>query len=174
MWYSIAKTKQERAAWAWMDEQKPPFSLVSINPTMIAGGARQPTLNASLENIRDLFSDGPVKNINMPWVHLTDVAEAHIAAAERPEASGRYMMLAAWRPLVEAAKAVKACGLVGLTVSTVLADGETPAPLAAFDSSRVERELLGRPMRGLEDMMRDSVESLVKWGHVTPRTQVPA
>lgn len=32
MWYSIGKTKQEQAAWAWMENEKPEFSLVCINP----------------------------------------------------------------------------------------------------------------------------------------------
>jgi len=168
MWYSIAKTKQERAAWAWVDEHKPAYSLVAINPTMIAGPARQPTLNASLENVRGL-ADGSsphVANFNMPWVHVADVAEAHVAAAERPAAAGRYMMIAAWRPMTEAAAVVAALRLPGLAVPTALAAGEAPAPLAAFDSSRVERELLGRPLRGLAESIEDSVRSLVAWGHL--------
>lgn len=166
LWYSIAKTKQERAAWAWMEEHKPAFSLVSINPTMIAGAARQPSLNASLEAVRDLFSPAPVKNINMPWVHVKDVAEGHIAAAEKPSASGRYMMVAKFSPLSESAAVVKACGVRGLPVATEIAAGLVPAPVNPFDSSRVERELLGRPLRGLEEIMWDSVASLLEWGHI--------
>jgi cinnamoyl-CoA reductase len=168
MYYSIAKTKQERAAWAWMEEHKPAFSLVSINPTMIAGPARQPTLNASLENVKSLAdgSSPTVANINMPWVHVADVAEAHILAAEKPAASGRYMMISAWRPMTEAAAVVAAMALPGLVVPTALADGQAPAPLCAFDSSRVERELLGRPLRGLAESLEDSVRSLVRLGHL--------
>ena len=106
----------------------------------------------------------------MPWVHVLDVAEAHISAAERPEAAGRrYMMLAAWRPLSEAAAIVAACSPPGFTVATEIAAVEVPVPIAAFDSSRVERELLGgRALRGLEETMRDSVASLLHWGHVKP------
>jgi nucleoside-diphosphate-sugar epimerase len=168
MWYSIAKTKQERAAWAWMNAEKPVFDLVAINPTMIAGPARQPTLNASLENVRDLAngSSPVVANMNMPWVHVQDVAEAHIIAGERASASGRYMMLASWRPLTEAAAVIAALKLPGLVVATAIEAGATPAPLAAFDSSRVERELLGRPMRGLAEAIEDSVRSLIASGHL--------
>jgi nucleoside-diphosphate-sugar epimerase len=169
MWYSIAKTLQERAAWEWMEAKKPAFSLVAINPTMIAGKARQPTLNASLENVADLCngSRATVQNFNMPWVHVEDVAAAHIAAGETPAASGRYMMLSVWRPLTEAASAIAALNLPGLKVPVALEDGAVPAPLGKFDSSRVERELLGgRRMRGLEECMRDSVLSLIAMGHL--------
>ena len=166
LWYAIAKTKQERAAWAWMEAEKPAFSLVSVNPTRIAGFARQPSLNASLEAVRDLFSASPVKNISLPWVHVKDVAEGHIAAAEKPSASGRYMMVAKFCPLSETASVVKACGVKGLPVATEIALGAVPAPVSLYDSSRVERELLGRPLRGLEEIMRDSVASLLKWGHI--------
>ena len=169
MWYSIAKTKQERAAWAWMEAAPRAFSLVAINPTMIAGAARQPALNASLENVRDLANGSRefVQNFNMPWVHVMDVAEAHIAAAETPAAAGRYMMLATWRPLTEAAAAIAAMRLPGLRVALTLEPGAVPAPIGSFDSSRVERELLGgRRLRGLDECMRDSVQSLVAWGHL--------
>ena len=85
MWYSIGKTKQERAAWAWMEAQKPNFSLVCINPCMVAGGARQPTLNASQENMSDLCSGAKalIPNMNMPWVvrcHLSLACAAPCAS----------------------------------------------------------------------------------------------
>ena len=174
MWYSIAKTKQERAAWAWMAEHARPFDLVCINPTMVAGGpARQPTLNASLENVRDL-ADGSrahVPNFCMPWVHVQDVAEAHIAAAEKPAANGRYMMLATWRPLTESAAAIAALKLPGLRVALTLEDGQVPAQPGLFNSSRVETELLGRKLRGLDDCMRDAVEALIACGHLPGKQQ---
>lgn len=171
LWYSIAKTKQERAAWDWVEAEKPGFDLVAICPTMIAGPTRTPVLNASLENVRDLCdgSSPKIRNFNMPWIHVSDVAEAHVAAADTPAASGRYMLLACWEPLAHACAAIGALGIPGLTVATEvdLAPGEAPAPLSAFDSSRVERELLGgRKLLGLERCMRDSVESLIAWGHL--------
>jgi hypothetical protein len=69
----------------------------------------------------------------------------------------------------EAAAIVAACSPPGFTVATEIAAVEVPVPIAAFDSSRVERELLGgRALRGLEETMRDSVASLLHWGHVKP------
>jgi dihydroflavonol-4-reductase len=74
MYYSIGKTKQERAAWAWVEAEKPAFSLVCINPCMVAGGARQPTLNASQESMADFCTGAKalVPNSNMPWVVRSD------------------------------------------------------------------------------------------------------
>ena len=169
LWYSIAKTKQERAAWAWMESEKPSFSLVCLNPTMIAGGpARQPTLNASLENVRDLCngSSATVSNFNMPWVHLLDVVDAHVAAAENDAANGRYLILASWAPLTQSAQAIKDLNFAGLTVPTQLAEGQIPVAVALFDSSRVEKELLGRKLRNLSECMGDAVTALIKWGHL--------
>lgn len=169
MWYSIAKTKQERAAWAFIDERKPSWSLVCINPTMIAGAARQRVLNASLENVANLAngSSPSVANMNMPWVHVCDVAEAHIAAAHTPSASGRYMMIASWVPLTESAQIISDLKIAGLIVPTAIPADAVPAPLASYDSSRVERELLGgRKLRGLEECMRDSLSSLIAHGHL--------
>jgi hypothetical protein len=93
---------------------------------MVAGPARQPVLNASLENVLDLLNGSKEKVPNfkcvcskviggrdapslpppplnpppspnsMPWIHLADVVDAHIAAADKVDASGRYCMIASW------------------------------------------------------------------------------
>lgn len=105
-------------------------------------------------------------NFNMPWVHLLDVVEAHIAAAERDEASGRYMLVSSWGPLTESASIIKGLNLPGLSVATEIAEGLVPAPLGKFDCSRAENELLGRPLRGLRECMMDAVETLRSWGHL--------
>ena len=104
LWYSIAKTKQEKAAWAWMQEAQSRgvgFDLVCVNPSMIEGEARQPTLNASIEVVKELC-DGSKKlipNVGFPWVHVEDAAEAHIRAAEHPgvwPTESRFLMIASW------------------------------------------------------------------------------
>ena len=91
MYYSIGKTKQERAAWAWVEAEKPAFSLVCINPCMVAGGARQPVLNASQENMADLCSGAKalIPNMNMPWVVRPPAPPPLVTAAQgaRPQAA---------------------------------------------------------------------------------------
>ncbi len=52
-------------------------------------------------------------------------------------------------------------------------EGAPAAPLAHYSSAKVEA-LLGRPLLGLEAMLRDSVESLLAHGHLTPPGGFPA
>lgn len=206
MWYSIGKTMQERAAWAFMDEQKPAWDLVAINPCMVAGSARQPALNASLENVLDLLNGSKEKVPNfkcvvrhkrhpahappyvtppppssspppsMPWVHLRDVVDAHIAAAEKTDAAGRYLMIGSWVGLSASCGFLRsAYPAFSPLIPTELEgpEGAAPAALANYDSGKVEA-LLGRPLLGLDAMLRDSVESLLAHGHLTPPGAFPA
>ena len=102
---------------------------------------------------------------------MLDVAAAHIAAAERPEASGRYMMIAWWGHLKDQcasiAKQFPELAAAGAVPSEVdLAAGAACATPGLQNSSRVTRELLGAPLRGLDECMRDSVQSLIDHGLV--------
>jgi hypothetical protein len=59
---------------------------------MIAGKMRQPVLNASNEYLVEYLNGSrkTIANICDPkWVHVEDVAQAHIEAALRPEAAGK-------------------------------------------------------------------------------------
>lgn len=107
-------------------------------------------------------------------VHVLDVAAAHIAAAERPEASGRYMMISWWGHLEEQcasiARQFPALAAAGAVPSLVdLPEGAARAVPGLQDSSRVTREL-GIVLRGLDECMRDSVASLVAHGLVPAAT----
>ena len=103
-------------------------------------------------------------------VHVIDVAAAHIAAAERAEASGRYMMIAWWGHLADMCASIGAAfpALVASEAVPTEVDVPAGATLAApglQDSSRVTREL-GVVLRGLDECMRDSVGSLIARGLV--------
>ena len=112
----------------------------------------------------------------MPWIHLRDVVDAHVAAADKADAKGRYMMIASWSGLSDSCDVLRAAypALSPLIPSLLDApEGTPPAPLALFDSSKVEA-LLGRKLLGLEPMLRDSVDSLLAHGHLTPPGAFPA
>jgi len=76
------------------------------------------------------------------------------------------MMIASWVAMSESCAAIKK-SFPGLTVPSEvdLPEGAVVAPLALQDSSKVEA-LLGRKLIGLQQMMEDSVRSLIKWGHL--------
>ncbi|XP_057550158.1 phenylacetaldehyde reductase-like [Amaranthus tricolor] len=91
-WYIISKTLAEEVAWKYAKEND--VDLVSINPGMILGPMLQPKLNDSSTVILNLVNGAQVyANVALPWVHLQDVAEAHIRAFELPSANGRYCLV---------------------------------------------------------------------------------
>ncbi|XP_065627694.1 phenylacetaldehyde reductase-like [Quercus suber] len=92
LWYMIAKTLAEEAAWTFAKENG--IDLVTINPGFVIGPLIQPTLTFSLEGSlkiihgTQIFPDGIYR-----LVDVRDVANAHIQAFENPAASGRYCIV---------------------------------------------------------------------------------
>ncbi|XP_021729010.1 tetraketide alpha-pyrone reductase 1-like isoform X2 [Chenopodium quinoa] len=83
MYYVLSKVLAEEAAWKYAKEND--IDMVSINPSMVIGPMLKPTINDSVASILNLIND-----LACPWVHVKDVAEAHIRAFEIPSAKGRY------------------------------------------------------------------------------------
>ena len=66
---------------------------VVVNPVVVLGPLLQPTVNASIMHILK-YLNGAVKtyaNAVQGYVHVRDVALAHIVVFETPFASGRYI-----------------------------------------------------------------------------------
>ena len=90
-WYCYAKTVAEKLAWKEAKERG--VDLVVINPVLVIGPLLQPTVNASIVHILK-YLNGSVKtyaNSVQGYVHVRDVALAHIILFETPSASGRYI-----------------------------------------------------------------------------------
>ncbi|KAJ1685968.1 hypothetical protein LUZ63_017358 [Rhynchospora breviuscula] len=91
-WYALSKTLAEEAAWKFAKENG--IDIVTINPAMSIGPLLQPTLNTSAAAILNLINGAPTyPNLTLGWVHVKDVAMAHILAYEVPSASGRYCLM---------------------------------------------------------------------------------
>ncbi|KAJ1685974.1 hypothetical protein LUZ63_017364 [Rhynchospora breviuscula] len=91
-WYSLSKTLAEEAAWKYSKENG--IDLVTLNPAMVIGPLLQPALNASCADILNLINESPTfPNKSFGWIHVKDVARAHILAFEVPSARGRYCLL---------------------------------------------------------------------------------
>lgn len=90
-WYFLSKTMAEEAAWKLAKEKG--IDMVSINPAVVIGPFYQPSLNFGASLMLNLINE-PEKypNIAMGFVHIKDVAEAHIRAFEIPSANGRYIL----------------------------------------------------------------------------------
>jgi nucleoside-diphosphate-sugar epimerase len=93
--YHYSKVMAEREAWRICAEQTR-WTMVSINPGLILG----PALTAASESgslflldelLKGLFFYG-APDFSFTYVDVRDVALAHLRAAQRPQASGRYVL----------------------------------------------------------------------------------
>ncbi|MER5717916.1 NAD-dependent epimerase/dehydratase family protein [Streptomyces sp. NPDC002132] len=95
--YHYAKTVAERAAWDAAEAQDR-WDMVSVNPGLILGPSLTPASDSgSLFLLDELFKGYffyGAPDFSFTTVDVRDVAAAHIAAAERPEAHGRYLLAA--------------------------------------------------------------------------------
>ncbi|EEF35054.1 cinnamoyl-CoA reductase 1 isoform X1 [Ricinus communis] len=90
-WYCYGKAVAEQAAWEEAKEKG--LDLVVVNPVLVLGPLLQPTINASIIHILKYLT-GSAKtyaNYVQAYVHVKDVALAHILVYETPSASGRYL-----------------------------------------------------------------------------------
>ncbi len=78
---------------AWEVSKKKGVDLVVLNTAVVLGPMLQPTVNASSVHILK-YLNGSAKtyaNSNQAYVHVKDVALAHILVFETLSASGRYL-----------------------------------------------------------------------------------
>nr|CAD1825636.1 unnamed protein product [Ananas comosus var. bracteatus] len=90
-WYCYGKAVAEQAAWEVARGRG--VELVVVNPVVVLGPLLQATVNASIAHVLK-YLDGSAKkytNAVQAYVHVGDVAEAHVRVYECPAASGRYL-----------------------------------------------------------------------------------
>lgn len=95
--YHYAKTVAERAAWD-AEAGQDRWRMVSVNPGLILGPSLAPASESgSLFLLEELFKGYffyGAPDFSFTTVDVRDVADAHIAAAEKPDAQGRYILAA--------------------------------------------------------------------------------
>lgn len=95
--YGLSKVSAERLAWE-MAEAQDRWSLVVINPSFVLGPATNPYSNFQSKSVMQQLGDGSFKvgvpNINFGMVDVRDVAMAHLKAALKDDAEGRYIVSA--------------------------------------------------------------------------------
>ncbi|KAJ8634805.1 hypothetical protein MRB53_009072 [Persea americana] len=90
-WYCYGKAVAEQAAWEAAREKG--VDLVVVTPVLVLGPFLQPTVNASIVHILKYLTGSAKTYANsvQAYVHVKDVAMAHILVFENPSASGRYL-----------------------------------------------------------------------------------
>ncbi|KAJ0414367.1 NAD(P)-binding protein [Aspergillus carlsbadensis] len=174
--YRASKVFAEKAAWDFVEDEKPQFSLTALNPTMVYGPIIHHLddlagLNASNERIRDI-AFGATKTTGLPytgvflWVDVRDLADAHVLAIEKPEAAGRRFLVSPGhytnREIAEVIREEFPELRDGLpTGEEALKGGDYPTANGwyGYDSSPAE-DVLGVRFRGFRECIVDTVKSL--------------
>lgn len=100
--YRASKTFAEKAAWDFVQQEKPNFQLTTCNPPLVLGPIVHylnslESLNTSNLRIRDLITGAAQAKCpptgNYLWVDVRDLAEAHVLAMEKPETAGKRFFI---------------------------------------------------------------------------------
>ncbi|KAJ9652406.1 methylglyoxal reductase (NADPH-dependent) gre2 [Neophaeococcomyces mojaviensis] len=167
--YRGSKTFAEKAAWEFVEKEKPNFTVSTINPPLVLGPVVHyfnslDSINTSNENVRDFvqgkFKDGLPPTRVILWVDVRDLALAHVRAIERPEAAGkRFFVTAGFFNNAKVADIIKK-NFPDLKSKLPQNYEEDPKEYPyKIDNSR-SKEVLGLQYRSLEDSITDLVKSL--------------
>ncbi|KAA3644909.1 MAG: aldehyde reductase [Chloroflexi bacterium] len=192
--YSYSKVKAEKAAWDFIEKEKPSFDLVVINPTFVTGPSLGPGLNSSPTILRDMMVGGypAIMSFEFSFVDVRDVAVAHRLAMENKKASGRYICANETRSVRQIVELLKAEGYSGYKLPVLdltskfgnrlvwLLSFAQPRDTGTFmrlavgkesryDNSKIKRDL-GMEFLSVEQSILETVEDLLKWGHLDRRT----
>ncbi|KFY05594.1 hypothetical protein V492_08424 [Pseudogymnoascus sp. VKM F-4246] len=184
--YRASKTFAERAAWDFVRDEKPNFTISTVNPPMVFGPVVHylnslDSLNTSNQRIRD-FAQGKAKN-GLPnsgvylWIDVRDLALVHVRQIEVPEAAGkRFFATAGYFSNKEIADAIRNNFPEykdQLPAADAPGDGDYPngstESLHKYDNSRVVKTL-GITFRSIEESVVDLVKSLKTVGLNTSTT----
>jgi len=189
--YYLSKTAAERAAWAF-HEVEADFSMVVINPFLVIGPSLTPSLNTSNKVLVDLMSGGFPAIVRLAWgmVDVRDVSAAHIRALENSDASGRFLCVehvVTMRELVQKLhdwsygdrynlpwlNLAHPVGDLLVKLGSYLESSGTGSYLRthvgrrpAFDNSK-STTVLGLQYRSVEATLRDTLNDLEAWGHLS-------
>ena len=108
--YPYSKVAAERKAWQMCEAQQR-WDLVCINPALVFGPSLTPNTQSGSVEVLQQFANGlTLTGVPPMWngvVDVQDVAEAHLQAAFRPEAQGRYIISAGSLSLLEMGQILK-------------------------------------------------------------------
>jgi nucleoside-diphosphate-sugar epimerase len=172
--YCASKALAEKAAWNFMREQQPGFSLKTINPPMVYGPIeehmRLDALNTSTADIYRLIN-GSEKKVPetkfFAWVDVRDAGLAHVRALEEEKGGEggeeRYFVAAGTYTYTDI------CHTIAKWFPQLVNSGLTPNPAGVPAApphyevdNRKSREELGLEYRNLEECVVDTVHSLLK------------
>lgn len=167
--YCASKKLAEKAAWDFMAEKRPSFSLSTICPPWIFGPSltsiNLSNLNESTEAIYKLITSSSSAAMFPTdfggFADVRDVAAAHLAAYEKEQAAGKRFLVGQHFEYQSAADAIRNdfSELKSRVPQGTFGAGKT-AELYVLDGSEAEK-VLGIKYTPLEISMRDTVQALL-------------
>lgn len=167
--YRGSKTMAEKAAWEFVEKEKPNFSMSTINPPLVLGPIIHylnslDAINTSNATVLSMIR-GELKGKELPptnvvlWVDVRDVAAAHVDAVEKPDAADkRFFVTAGYFSNAEVAGVIRK-NFPEYKDVIPEQGGSMPEAMYKFDNSR-SKEVLGLKYRALEESVVDLVKSL--------------
>jgi len=165
--YFASKKLAEKAAWDFIEKQKPSFDLVTLCPPYIFGPFvhhvdKPDDLNESSKIIYDITHTRTDVDPNSGVVvDVRDIADAHLSAFENPKAKNqRYVVSAGtfdWQELVD----IVHKSFPGKTKTAVGTPGKKAGRLT-LNSTKVQKEL-GVTLRSFEETINDTVNQFINW-----------
>ncbi|KAF3054804.1 putative NADPH-dependent methylglyoxal reductase GRP2 [Daldinia childiae] len=170
--YVVSKTLSEKAAWAFMETERPKFDLVVINCTYTFGPVQRnlPSLdvmNTSNHRIRDMLQGKMKKDMSavtpvLTFVDVRDVARAHLKAVTAPEAGGNRIYIVGGhfsnKRIVELIR--KSYPAFEALLPPRDIPDDFPDDVFGFDNGKSKR-VLELEYTSLEKCVRDTVQSIL-------------
>lgn len=171
--YCASKSLAEKSLWAFAEKEKPSFSVVSVNPSVVYGPlfymvAIPDGLNPSSKLVWDLVDAPAVPPPDYPGVvDVRNVAQALLLAFETPEAAGERFLLAQhfdWQLAVDGAREVlpePERSRIPEGKPGSMGGGAWKKDMYAVDGSKAER-VLGLKYLSVKDTIGDFLKQTLK------------
>ena len=175
-----------------MDEAKPAFDLVVVNPFFVIGPSLSPGLNESNRILVDMLLGRFPAIVDITWgfVDVRDVALAHVRAMEVSSAAGRYVCAADTLTVRQVVALMRDAGYASYRLPRIALDfpvGSAIVRLTSYfqpsgqgaylrthvgrglryDNGKIRREL-GMQFRDVRASILETLDDLRRWGHLPP------
>jgi nucleoside-diphosphate-sugar epimerase len=170
--YMASKTFAERAAWEFVKNEKPNFTLSVLNPPLVLGPVIHDLqsldkINTSNERVRDIvlgkFQEFMPATAVYLWIDVRDLAEAHIKAMQVPKAAGeRFFTTAGYfsnKRIVDVVR--KHFPQLESKLPAADTPDDLPQEMYGIDNSK-SIKVLGLEYRSLDESIKDTVDSILK------------
>jgi nucleoside-diphosphate-sugar epimerase len=167
--YRASKTFAEKAAWDFVEKEKPNFTLTTLCPPLVLGPVIHhlnslDSINESNSRIRDIVQ-GKYRDELPPskvyiWVDVRDLGEAHVKSIELAEAGGERVLVTAGyfsnKRIVEAVR--QSFPDLASKLPSEDTPDDLPSDVYGIDNSK-SLKVLGLKYRSLKESVADTVKS---------------